>query len=87
MLWLGLLARDTGIPASQHLGIKDEVIALEFNLAVTLRLSRYDSEKELDNRKFWVAMVAGSEAAERLGDSVLESEFIDKYSDASTEVW
>lgn len=44
MLWLGLLQRDTGIPASQHLGVRDEVIALDFNLAVTLRLSRYDNE-------------------------------------------
>lgn len=44
MLWIGLLARDTGVPASTHLQIKDEVVALDFNLAVTLRLSRYDVE-------------------------------------------
>lgn len=44
MLWLGLLQRDTGIPASQHLLVRDEVLALDFNLAVTLRLSRYDCD-------------------------------------------
>lgn len=51
MLWLGLLQRDTGTPASQHLGVRDEVLALDFNLAVTLRLSRYDNEREAQAQK------------------------------------
>lgn len=38
MLWLALLVRDTGIPASQHLNIRDEVAALDFDLAVSYRL-------------------------------------------------
>lgn len=90
MLWLGLLARDTGIPASQHLKIEDEVVALDFNRAVTLRLLRYDNEKDRANRKFWVALVAGSEAAGDLDDEeVLSSEFLanDKYADSHTEQW
>lgn len=89
MLWLGLLARDTGIPASQHLKIEDEVVALDFNRAVTLRLLRYDNEKDRANRRFWVSLVAGSDAAEELQDEVLSSEFLanDKYADANTEQW
>lgn len=85
MLWLGLVARDTGIPASRHLGIEDEVRALDFNRAVTLRLLFYDNERELANRKFWVKLVTG----EDIGDDILNSPIIDKdpYSDANTQVW
>lgn len=60
LLWLGLLTRDTGVPASQRLQIKDEVTALEFDLAVSLRLFRFDNEKDVANRKFWIAMLGGS---------------------------
>lgn len=45
MLWVGMLARDTGTPASDRLGIRDEVVALEFDLAVSLRLLRFDNER------------------------------------------
>lgn len=85
MLWLGLLSRDTGIPASQHLNIKDEVVALNFNLAVTLRLLRYDNEKDVTNKRWWAKFIGGSESDE--GD-VLDSEIVgDKYADANTEQW
>lgn len=89
MLWLGLLARDTGEPASRRLKIKDEVLALDFDLAVSLRLLRYDNEKDRTNRKFWVSLVAGSEAAEGMADNVLDSEFLatDRYADSNTQVW
>lgn len=81
MLWLGLLARDTGTPASQRLQIRDEVVALSFDLAVSRRLFRFEVEKDEANRKFWMSLVCGSD--------VLDSEFIegDKYADANTEVW
>lgn len=87
MLWLGLLQRDTGIPASQHLNIKDEVVALDFNLAVTLRLLRFDNEKDRANQKFWVQLVTG-EKSEDPDENILGAEYIntDKYADHNTQV-
>lgn len=87
MLWLGLLQRDTGIPASKHLKIEDEVIALDFNLAVTLRLLRFDNEKDHQNRKFWVRLVTG-ETIEDPDENILGAEYInsDKYADHNTQV-
>lgn len=85
MLWLGLLSRDTGTPASQHLGIKDEVVALNFNLAVTLRLSRYDLEvmkAQAKRTAYEVSKIFGDS-----NDDVLDSEIIDKYADENTEIW
>lgn len=43
-----MLVRDTGVPASQHLGIKDEVAALNFNLAVSYRLFLLREEERKD---------------------------------------
>jgi hypothetical protein len=74
MLWLGLLARDTGTLASEHLKIRDEVTALEFNLAVSHRLFRFDNEKDTHNKKFWMGM---------LGANAEESE----YTDPETAIW
>lgn len=87
MLWLGLLQRDTGIPASKHLKIEDEVIALDFNLAVTLRLLRFDNEKENSNKKFWVKLVTG-ETIEDPDEDILGADIIasDRYADKNTQV-
>ncbi len=92
MLWLGLLQRDTGTPASQHLQIKDEVLALDFNLAVTLRLLRFDNEVMKQQAKvtaYEVSKIFGSGEDEEATDALLDSEFIenDKFADANTEVW
>jgi hypothetical protein len=93
MLWLGLLTRDTGIPASQRLKIRDEVLALDFDLAASLRLLSYDNDKDKANKKFWVSLVAGSEAAEQQfpddGDEILNADVIagDRYADSNTQVW
>lgn len=87
MLWLGLMTRDTGIPASRRLNIKDEVVAFDFDRAVTLRLLRFDNEKDHQNRKFWVKLVTG-ETIEDPDEDVLGSEYIaqDKYADKNTQV-
>lgn len=100
MLALGLLARSTGIPASQHLQIKDEVVALDFDLAVTLRLQRYDleileqSHKSLAirtaNAVAWVTGFGGRDPNEddEVVEDVLGAEYIagDKYADHNTQV-
>lgn len=44
MLWLGLMSRDAGTSGSRILGIRDGVIAWDFDRAVTLRLMRHDNE-------------------------------------------
>lgn len=90
MLWLGLLQRDTGIPASQHLGVKDEVLALDFNLAVTLRLSRYDNEREAQGQKNLAIRIAncvgrmmgGGEEPDETNDLVAS----DPYADENTQI-
>lgn len=46
MLWLGLTARDFSVRPSRMIRISDEVAALDFDLAVSLRLFRFDNEKE-----------------------------------------
>lgn len=85
MLWLGLVTRDTGIPASTRLQIRDEVVALDFDLAVSLRLFRFDAEKRQADHKFLTRLIVGGDD----GDEVLGSEFIggDKYADGDTQVW
>jgi hypothetical protein len=88
LLWLGLLSRDTGTPASTWLGISDEADALSLSLAVTLRLLRYDNERERENRKFWVSIIHGDQKAREMFDDVLDSSVLnDPYSDANTQVW
>ena len=62
---MSLLTRETGIPASKRLGVKDPAVALDLDRAVLLAGMRYDNDKDRANRKFWVALVAGSEEAER----------------------
>ena len=52
MLALGLLTRETGVPASQRLEIGDPVNALGFDLAVSWRMLRFDNEKDRANKKF-----------------------------------
>lgn len=83
MLWLGLLARDTGKPASEHLGIKDGVVALNFNLAVTLRLLRYDNEKETRNKQWWARFIGGADA---VPDDVPDVIANDPYADENTRI-
>jgi hypothetical protein len=87
MLWLGLLTRDSGIPASHRLNIKDEALALDFDLAVSLRLLHYDQKQEYENKKFWVKLVTGETIEDP--DDVLGAEIIasDRYADKNTEVW
>lgn len=82
LLWLGLLARDTGRPASEHLQIRDEVTALSFNLAVSLRLFRFDNEKDAANKKFWIQMLGGKVEDDEYGDIRAN----DPYADASTVI-
>ena len=55
--------RESGIAGSQRLGIADDVLAWDLDNAVTLRLMQFDNEKQAANQKFWVSLVAGSDAA------------------------
>lgn len=71
-LWLALTTRDTGIPASERLGINDGVLALSFDLAVTLRLLQFDNEKDAANKKFWMGML-GSDGG---NDSYVDADTI-----------
>lgn len=54
-----MMCRDTSTKASDVFQIQDEVLAFDFDLAVTLRLFKFDNEKDAANRKFWVSLVGG----------------------------
>lgn len=49
---------------SEILKIRDEVCALDFDLACTLRLLRFDNERELDRFKTLGMMLGGSDESE-----------------------
>jgi hypothetical protein len=91
MLWLALLTRDTGIPASKRLGIKDEVIALDFDLAVTNRLFLYQTEERKALAKHIAYEVAKwwSGDSDDDDDSILDHDVIrnDPYADENTQYW
>jgi hypothetical protein len=86
MLWIGLVSRDMGIPASSRLNIRDEVAALDFDLAVSLRLLTFDNEQQKNQ-----ARLIAYEVGKLFGgvdDEVLDSPVLmDKYSDGNTMVW
>ena len=92
MEWLALLVRDTGIPASEHLGITDAVTALDFNLAVTARMKqiREDENRMQAKRIAYHAsrMFFGGEdddiPTERPTTDLLTSAY---NADENTEVW
>jgi hypothetical protein len=87
MLWIGLMARDTGIPASRRLQIRDEVTALEFDAAVSLRLLNFDNDQAKGLSRLIAYEVSKIFGGGR-DDDVLNSPVIgDKYSDGNTQIW
>lgn len=86
MLWLGLIARDTGIPASRRLNIQDESLALDFDAAVSLRLLTHDNDRVKAN-----AQAIAKQIGRLFGvgdDEVLDAAVIqDRYADSNTQRW
>jgi hypothetical protein len=64
MLWLSLTGRNFGKRPSEILGIENEIVALDFDLACTLRLLEHDNDAETDRFKI-LAKMLGAE----IGDS------------------
>lgn len=91
MLWLAILARDTGSPASWHLGIKDEVVALDFDLAVSHRLFRLqtDERKDLARRIAYECgrMFFGGSDIEETESEGGDLVAADPFADETTTVW
>lgn len=85
-LWFSLTCRETRIPASVRLKIKDEVLALDLDNAVTLRLLRFDNKKEADHYNFWRQMFGGDPVE---SDEILDADQLirnDPYADENTIV-
>lgn len=57
LLWLALTARNSGVRASSLLALRSPVSALDFDLACTLRLLRWDNERRHDDFKALAAML------------------------------
>lgn len=90
MFWLALLTRDTGTPASERLQIKDEVVALDFDLAVSYRLFllRIDEQKAMARRiAYEVSKIFAS--GDEYGDDVIDASDLraDPYIDKDTQIW
>lgn len=92
MLWLAMLTRDTGIPASKRLGIKDEVVALDFDLAVSFRLFRLriEEQKSLAKRIAYECGKALFGGKDDDSDDILNAHELiagDKYANGNTQIW
>ncbi len=72
MLWLSLTGRNFGKRPSEILGIENEHVALDFDLACTLRLMRHDNEAEVDRFKILAKMLG----AEMKDDTPAQGEVI-----------
>ena len=82
-----MTARDMGTRASRLLGIRDEVAAFSFDLAVSLRLFSFDNERAEAQAKM-VAREVGKMLFGSKDDDVLNASIIgDKYADGNTQVW
>lgn len=66
MLWLALAARDSGRAASEILGIKSPSVALDLDLACSMRLLTFDNDREIDRQKLFKQSVKEA-VAELLG--------------------
>ncbi len=75
-LWFCLTCRESGIPASRRLGERDEVLALDMDNAVSLRLLRFDNEIRDADRKMLAhevcKMAFGSGDGDSTGGEVTE---------------
>ena len=74
LLWLALAARNSGERPSRLLGIRGEVCALDFDLACTLRLLRFDNERELARFKTLAAMFGAAEDDDGAATAVADSD-------------
>jgi len=75
-----LTVRDSGIAASERLGIADPVRALDLDTAVTLRLLHFDNEKQANFIKSQANRTA-YEVSKMFGDGNEDE------SDSDAEVW
>lgn len=86
-----LTCRETGIPASVRLRIQDEVLGLDIDNAVTLRLLRWDGEvKKNDRQALAYEVCKMAFGTKEDDDSILDSSTLhplvaaDKYADENT---
>ena len=89
LLWLGMTARNFGRRPSELIRVPDEIDALDFDTAVTLRLAQYDNDRENDKRKWLARLLGATVGGDETGDdSVLDSAILnDKYADKNTQMW
>jgi len=77
-----LACRTSGIAASTRLEIANPAVALDLDLAVALRLQRYDNERAKDN-----AILIANEVSKIFGSSESGESGGDKYGEAFAERW
>ena len=93
-LRLAITCRETGIPASRRLKIKDEVLGLDLDYAVSLRLLQFDTMRDKQRARFIAAAVLGGVEGKDLlvDDDILSADTLhllianDKYADGNTQI-
>lgn len=82
-LWFSLTCRESGIAASVRLNIEDEVMALDLDNAVSLRLLQFDTERMRQS-----ARLIAYEVSKLFGDgSEDEGEVgVDKYDSKNAKI-
>lgn len=82
MLWLSLTAKLAGQPPSKLAGIKDEMAALDFDLACAFRLEIYEGERMKAN-----ARLIAYEVSKIFGDSGGDGDSGDVFDTSGAEIW
>lgn len=53
------MGRNFGQRPSEMIGIDNPITAMDFDLALSLRLMRFDNDKDDQQRRFWIQMFGG----------------------------
>jgi hypothetical protein len=71
LLWLSLTGRNFGKRPSEILGIENEIVALDFDLACSLRLLEHDNEAETDRFKILAKMLGAEVKDDQVQENVI----------------
>lgn len=85
VLWLALAARNGAARPSQMAGIEDATLALDFDLACTVRLNQFDGDQDKLRAKLVAAYCIKAFNGVSLDDD--EGSHNNPYADDDTEVW
>jgi len=87
VLWLALAARNGASRPSQLAGIEDETLALDFDLACTVRLNQFDGDQDKLRAKLVAEYCIRAFNGDSLDNDQEGTLNNNQYADSDTEVW